>query len=170
MRRALFVALMVAAAGAAQPAVAQVDDIKMIHFIPVANAAPVAVDGLVLNGPEGRAPTDVCVAFHDTDPRPVKSVRFAFIYYDDVGNRGGDETFTRNGKFGTGIRDKVDIPPGRYVRLPECLTMRPPRRGISGIAYYVDHVDFADGTTWNSPAVTAPDHPAGTFSVAPAAS
>jgi hypothetical protein len=168
MRPFVFIAILIALAGAALPAGAQTYDVKDTHFRPVATGSAIVVDKLVLNGPAGRDLTDVCVAFHNTDPRPVKVVEFAFAYYDDLGNHGGGETFARSGNFATGVRDEISLPV-RYVRQPNCLVMHAPRRGITTIAYYVAHVDFADGTAWTAPAVTVPDRVTGNFVVAPAA-
>ena len=75
MRPFVIVAMILALAGFARPGAAQFIDIVSIRFERVANGSPVVSDRLVLRGPQGRLATGVCVDFHNSDRRPVKSVR-----------------------------------------------------------------------------------------------
>jgi hypothetical protein len=159
VRSFVLLAIVLGLAALPLPARAQLYDIKTIRFTPIRTGSPVVTDRFALAN--GR---DACVAFHNTDARTAKTVKIVFAYYDDAGNRGGGDVFTRNGTFATGAETGISLS-SNVFRNEDCIVMHQPRRGLSTIAYYIDHVDFTDGSSWSATDVTLPEKTSEGFAV-----
>jgi hypothetical protein len=145
------------------PASAQtaISPFRLVQF---RTGSAIAVDGPDFAGLAGTAfgrkaqISRICVSFHNTDPRAVKFARFQFRYYDAQGDHVGGDTLGWNGTAATAERmAAVNQQTGR-PNDKNCATIHFPKEGIENAVYFVEHVDFADQTTWDAQNVVFPEH------------
>lgn len=142
------------------------------NLIGLKTESPVVIDGA---GPAGfhsdgfqKVAVDfICVSFHNSDPRTATSFRVNFVYYDAMGMHVGGDFLDRSGTFSTDVRIKSYDERTRNANRENCVSMHYPKTGVSLVVYYVDHVDFADGTPWKATLSPIPEtlpnyHPART--------
>jgi hypothetical protein len=129
-----------------------------IHYVRIPTASAVVLDRFELTTPPSttgrlRDNLETCVAFHNTDPRTATAVRIESVYYNDAGTRKFSQLFTRTGTFGIGVEQGGSADPSAA----NCVRMKLPDAENIAVAYYVDSVDFADGSKWIAEGLTFPD-------------
>ena len=151
--------LLLAGARFSVPAGAQ--EVTSVHTMEVPARGPVVIDRFITAGeggvefPEADTIDRVCVAFHNTDPRPATAVHLQLVFFDGGGTRTGSKVLTRTGTFSTGAR--VAAADDHRTHPEDCLPIKVPTGEQIVIAYYIDRVDFADGTSWNATGLVFPD-------------
>jgi hypothetical protein len=148
----VLIVLALAAPGAAQNRFS-------IRYIPVRTASAVVLDRFsVLVPPRLGAGTlrdnlSACAAFHNTDPRTATAVRIEAVFYNDRGTRKYSQLLTRTGTFGTGVMQGGN----GDSSVDNCFRLHLPDADDIAVAFYIDSVDYADGSTWVAEGLTLPD-------------
>jgi hypothetical protein len=111
-----------------------------------------------------------CFIFKNVDRRAATEIVFHFRYYNANGDHNGDDVLTRRGRFSTGVdivpRVRIIDPPG------QCVQLHYPPDGISIFTFWIQSVNYDDGTTWTANDLQLPEHlpdwhPAATAAPAP---
>lgn len=144
---------------------AQSDEVPFA-LVAVNAGSPVVVDAAALGGRRSTGMLQatlryqaglICINAHNADARTASLVHYAFAYYDVSGKREGGEGFTRKGNFVSGLHINGFDPQLHTVHQENCSPIHYPKDGIGSSVFYVDHVEFVDGTSWDAPAVHLPD-------------
>jgi len=150
---------------------AQTDEVPF-GLLPVNAGGAVVIDAAALGGRRstglGQALLRyqaglICINARNSDARTVSLVHYTFTYYDPSGKRSSGDNFTRKGTFVSGERMLGFDAMTHGVHEENCSPVHYPKDGIGASVFFVDHVEFADGTAWDAPAVHLPDDVSSAF-------
>jgi hypothetical protein len=99
-----------------------------------------------------------CVSFVNNDPRIATAITFHFVYFDNLGNRAGENELVRSGRFSQGTYiESTNVNTG-LGNLAECANVPYHDRNLTADLIYVKSVTYLDGTIWNAAGVVVPQH------------